>query len=29
VVTHNPADFASLDPSCYELVGKPAEIFRM
>jgi ABC-type nitrate/sulfonate/bicarbonate transport system ATPase subunit len=29
VVTHNPADFARLDPSCYELVGKPAEIFRV
>ena len=29
VVTHNPGDFAKLDPSYYELVGKPAEISRV
>jgi ABC-type lipoprotein export system ATPase subunit len=28
VVTHNPADFAKLDPSYYQLVGKPAEISK-
>lgn len=28
VVTHKPADFAKLDPSYYQLVGKPAEISK-
>ena len=29
VVTHNPADFAGLDPIYFELRGKPAEIKKV
>lgn len=29
VVTHNPQDFSDLNPSHYELIGRPAEISRV
>ena len=29
VVTHNPEDFAGLEPAYYELLGRPAEISRV
>ena len=28
VVTHNPIDFKDLEPSYYQLTGRPAEILR-
>ena len=28
VVTHNPIDFNDLEPSYYQLVGRPAELLR-